>query len=113
MKNRKRNHRSIKRRNRSKQPRQRTFISDGASRMTNQVGLQNERIRMFFVYIGLIGGLLIGLVLTIMNITDADFALEWGNLKLRATVVGVVVIIICVWALYKYDSKTSITNEQN
>lgn len=114
MKCKKRKHRSLrKRESKNKLHKQRNFSSDGASKVTNQIGLQNERIRIYCVYFGLILGLIIGFVLTIMNVTDSSFALEYGNAKLRATLVGFVIVIGCIWALCKFNANTSITNEHD
>ena len=44
---------------------QKSFNSDGATQATNQLGLKNERIRIYFVYITFILGIIVGLVLVL------------------------------------------------
>lgn len=112
MKKRKR-HSSINRnKKKTKTSKQRSFISDGASEATNQIGLKNERIRMCFVYVGLSCGLIFGFVLTLMNIKDPGFSLDWGSGQLKLTLVGISIILGCVYWIYKFDPKSSIKNEQ-
>lgn len=112
MKKRKR-HSSINRnKKKTKTSKQRSFISDGASEATNQIGLKNERIRMCFVYVGLSCGSIFGFVLTLMNIKDPGFSLDWGSGQLKLTLVGIAIILGCVYCMYKFDPKASIKNEQ-
>ena len=103
---------SINRNKKKTRTKQRSFTSDGAGEATNQIGLKNERIRICFVYVGLICGLICGLVLTLMNIKDPGFSLDWGSGQLKLTLVGIAIILGCAYGLYKFDSKVSIKNEQ-
>lgn len=92
---------------------QKSFNSDGATQTTNQLGLKNERIRMYFVYFAFILCIIIGLVLVLLNITDTSFMLNWGNVQFKATVVGFIIILLCIWGIYKFDPKTSVKNERD
>lgn len=92
---------------------QQSFNSDGATQATNQLGLKNERIRIYFVYITFILGIIIGFVLVLLNIRDSGFMLNWGNVQFKATVVGFIIILGCAFGLYKFDPKASIKNERD
>lgn len=92
---------------------QKSFNSDGATQATNQLGLKNERIRMYLVYFAFILCIIIGLVLVLLNITDTSFMLNWGNVQFKATVVGFIIILLCIWGIYKFDPKTSVKNERD
>lgn len=95
-----------------KTAKQRSFNSDGASEATNQIGLKNERIRMIFVYLALIVGLIIGFVLALKNIKDPGFSIECESGQFRLSLVGIAIILSCVYGLFKYDPEVSIKNEQ-
>ena len=92
---------------------QQSFNSDGATQATNQLGLKNERIRIYFVYITFILGIIIGFVLVLLNIRDTGFMLNWGNVQFKATVVGFIIILGCAFGLYKFDPKASVKNERD
>lgn len=92
---------------------QQSFNSDGATQATNQLGLKNERIRIYFVYITFILGIIIGFVFVLLNITDNSFMLNWGNVQFKASVIGFIIILGCAFGLYKFDPKASIKNERD
>ena len=92
---------------------QRSFDSDGASASTNIEAVKNERIRIYAVYTVLAMGIILGFVLAVLNITDSSFSFDFKSVQLRATLVGIVIMIFCVWGIFKFDSKVSIKNEKN
>ena len=113
MTSRKRRQRSLrKKRKGTMLEKQKAFNSDGATQATNQLGLKNERIRIYFVYFAFILCVIIGFVLVLLNITDTSFMLNWGNVQFKATVVGLIIILLCILGLYKFDPKTSVKNER-
>lgn len=114
MTRRKRRQRSLRKKRKGTMPdKQKAFNSDGATQATNQLGLKNERIRMYFVYIAFILCIIIGLIFVLLNITDTSFMLNWGNVQFKATVVGFILILFCIWGIYKFDPKTSVKNERD
>ena len=92
---------------------QKSFNSDGATQATNQLGLKNERIRMYFVYFAFILCIIIGFVFVLLNITDNSFMLNWGNVQFKASVIGFIIILGCAFGLYKFDPKASVKNERD
>lgn len=114
MTRRKRRQRSLRKKRKGTMPdKQKAFNSDGATQATNQLGLKNERIRMYFVYITFILCIIIGFVLILLNITDSCFMLNCGNVQFKASVVGFIIILGCAFGLYKFDPKTSVKNERD
>ena len=114
MTRRKRRQRSLRKKGKGTMPeKQKSFNSDGATQATNQLGLKNERIRIYFVYITFILGIIVGLVLVLLNITDTSFMLNWGNVQFKATVVGFIIILLCIWGICKFDSKSTVKNERD
>lgn len=114
MTRRKRRQRSLRKKGKGTMlEKQQSFNSDGATQATNQLGLKNERIRIYFVYITFILGIIIGFVLVLLNIRDSGFMLNWGNVQFKATVVGFIIILGCAFGLYKFDPQTSVKNERD
>ena len=91
---------------------QRSFDSDGASASTNIEAVKNERIRIYAVYTFLAMGIILGFILAVLNITDSSFSFDFNSVKLRATLVGFVMMLFCGWGIFKFDSKVSIKNEK-
>ena len=114
MTRRKRRQRSLRKKGKGKMPeKQKSFNSDGATQATNQLGLKNERIRMYFVYFAFIVCIIIGSVFVLLNITDNSFMLNWGNVQFKASVIGFIIILGCAFGLYKFDPKASVKNERD
>lgn len=96
MTRRKRRQRSLRKKGKGTMPeKQKSFNSDGATQATNQLGLKNERIRMYFVYFAFILCIIIGFVFVLLNITDNSFMLNWGNVQFKASVIGFIIILGC------------------
>ena len=91
---------------------QSSFDSDGASASTNIEAVKNERIRIYAVYFGLTLGIILGFVLALLNITDSSFSFDFKSVQLRATLVGIVIMLLCGWGVVKFDSKVTIKNEK-
>lgn len=89
------------------------FKSDGATADINKIGLMNERIKDIFVYSISAIALILGFILLILNVTDTEFSLEWGNGKLRASLVGLIVMFGSLLVLWKYRSTTTIKNQKD
>ena len=66
-----------------------------------------------YCYRGWMLTIIIGFVFVLLNITDNSFMLNWGNVQFKATVVGFIIILLCIWGIYKFDSKTSVKNERD
>lgn len=114
MTRRKRRQRSLRKKGKGTMPdKQKAFNSDGATQATNQLGLKNERIRMYFVYFAFIICIIIGFVFVLLNITDNSFMLNWGNVQFKASVIGFIIILGCAFGLYKFDPKASVKNERD
>lgn len=114
MTRRKRRQRSLRKKGKGTMPeKQKSFNSDGATQATNQLGLKNERIRMYFVYFAFILCIIIGFVFVLLNITDNSFMLNWGNVQFKASVIGFIIILGCAFGLYKFDPKASVKNERD
>lgn len=91
---------------------QSSFDSDGASASTNTEAVKNERIRIYAVYTILAMGIILGFVLAVLNITDSSFSFDFKSVQLRATLVGIVIMLLCICGIFKFDSKISIKNEK-
>ena len=114
MTRRKRRQRSLRKKGKETMlEKQKSFNSDGATQATNQLGLKNERIRMYFVYFAFILCIIIGFVFVLLNITDNSFMLNWGNVQFKASVIGFIIILGCAFGLYKFDPKASVKNERD
>ena len=114
MTRRKRRQRSLRKKGKGTMPeKQKSFNSDGATQATNQLGLKNERIRMYFVYFAFILCIIIGFVFVLLKITDNSFMLNWGNAQFKASVIGFIIILGCAFGLYKFDPKASVKNERD
>ena len=114
MTRRKRRQRSLRKKGKGTMPeKQKSFNSDGATQATNQLGLKNERIRMYIVYFAFIVCIIIGFVFVLLNITDNSFMLNWGNVQFKASVIGFIIILGCAFGLYKFDPKASVKNERD
>lgn len=114
MTRRKRRQRSLRKKGKGTMPeKQKSFNSDGATQATNQLGLKNERIRMYFVYLAFILCIIIGFVFVLLNITDNSFMLNWSNVQFKASVIGFIIILGCAFGLYKFDPKASVKNERD
>ena len=105
---------NLRKNNRNKENRrvQTSFDSDGASASTNIEAVKNERIRIYVINIALALGIILGFILAVINVTDSSFSFDFNSLHLRATLVGIVIILFCIWGLVKFDSKVTIKNEK-
>lgn len=105
-------HHSSKRRGAKGKPhskKQKEFVSKGQPRSVNEKGIELEKTYMIikFVLFGLFA--LAGLILCFLDIRDGGMVFEFtGLFKYSGSLVGVLIMILCIVGIYKNKPQINI-----